>query len=78
MPVRKGYRVYRGFVAILVRKAIRVVKARRETWVRRDPQVPLARLARQVRKAMSAHRVQEGFPAPQARQVRRGLWARRV
>lgn len=73
MWVREGmrdlrvFRVSRVFGEMWARKAIRVVKARKAMWALRARQARWVRQAQQGRRVMWGLRVQEVFPARQAR-----------
>ena len=74
MPVRRGFRGSRVFVATLDRKGIQVVKAPKEISglkVRQDQRVQLALL---VRREISGFRAQEVFQDQREQRVQPALW----
>ena len=75
---RRAFRVCRASAVTLVRRAILAVKARKEIWVPRVRQARREMWVRQVLRAISVHRVPEGFPARQALVVLQALWVRRA
>ena len=62
--VPRGFKVFREFAEISVRKETRAVKVLRGMWVLRDRQVPQVLPVRLARKGISVRKVREAFRDP--------------